>query len=334
MSSSKLAVAAVAVLLLIAFVPLAQVARADVEGWYSIYWDTSVWNSRYPGNNIYVDFTLTDTGVEGAMGSGYYATANYTLTSYKLVTPWQNYTATDVPASLCSGCQYYHEFDVTIPTTQPVGYVNFTVYFTGTYDGGSAFCAGTGNVCTGVVGLQIDPNPYTLLAQVATLNANVASLTSQVTTLQTQLSSANANISSLQSQAAAYQTQLASLQSQLTAANGTISSLQSQLTTSQGTVTSLQGQLSTANANNTALQGSLTTAQGQLQQAQATISADSGQLASLQSQLSAAQADASSAHSTLSTYENLYLPIAAAIPSLIAVVLAALLVRKRSAPKP
>lgn len=319
------AVFSLVVLCLFALGPVVQVAQAQVEGWYSIYWNESVWNNRYPGNTIYLDFYLVDTGwLSGYGGVAEQAYANFTLSSLDLFTPWQTYAADDVPVGLCNGCSYYNEFDVLIPTTLQPGEVTFNLTFTGTYSDGTPFCADSGNICEDVITLQVDPNPSLLQDQVTSLNSSVLSLTSQVSSLQTQLASANSNITMLQAQVATYQGQVSNLQSQLSAAYANATAL-------QGTITTVQGQLSAADANGAALQQNLTSTLGQLQQAQSTLSSDSARLSSLQSSLTISQSKEASDHSSMETLQNVYLPVGVAVPSLVAVLFAVLYFKKRPA---
>ncbi len=320
------------VLCLFALGPVVQVAQAQVDGWYSIYWNESVWNNRYPGNTVYLDFYLVDTGwLSGYGGVAQQAYANFTLSSLDLFTPWQTYAADDVPVGLCNGCGYFNEFDVLIPTTLQPGEVTFNLTFPGTYSDGGPFCADSGNICEDVITLQVDPNPSLLQDQVTSLqgtvtslNSSVLSLTSQVSSLQTQLASANSNITMLQAQVATYQGQVSNLQTQLSAAYANATAL-------QGTITTLQGQRSAADANGVALQQNLTPPLGQLQQAQSTLSSDSAQLSSLQSSLTISQSKDASDHSSLETLQNVYLPVGVAVPSLVAILFAVLYFRKRPA---
>lgn len=242
-----------ACLFLVSLVP-APIARATIDTCSAgagcwLWWQSSVWNGRYPGNTLEFDFYLYNT---------YAGTPTDTVSTVQLVTPWGTYSDNTLPQSLCYGCRYswYANFSIP-PTAAPNNYtINFS--FTGTYSTGQPFCSSTSNVCTGQVSLDVKANPNTLQAQVTSLQATIASL--------------NANITSLKSQIASLQTQQASLQAQLTTAKGNITSLQAALATTNS-------QLSTAKTN-------LTNAQTQLAATQATLASTQASLASTQASLS------------------------------------------------
>jgi len=290
------------------------VANASVEGPFSIWWDYAVWNNRYAGNTVQFDFYLYNVDP---------STPNDTINSVKLVTPWQTFQDKALPTLLCEGCSYVYATNVTIPATQHEGSVNWTVSFTGAYKDGSLFCQGTGSVCSETFSLYISPNPYILenetmkLQQTVTsLDTNVTSLASQVSSLETQLKAANTNIASLQSQLTAAQANITSLQGQVSSYKGEVSSLQTQLTTAQNNITSLQASLSTAKTN--------------LQGAESDLASARSSLSATQSQLNATLSSLASTKNTLATYANVYLPVGIGVPSVIAVLLAVLYLRKGS----
>ncbi|MDA4124076.1 MAG: hypothetical protein OK438_01305 [Thaumarchaeota archaeon] len=277
-----------ALLTTLAFSP---VAKAAANGPYSISWADSVWNNRYPGNTVEFDFYLVNSDPTSPTD---------TISSFQLVTPWQTYFPSDLPASLCDGCDYYYFVNVTIPSSVQPGDVTWTYSFSGTYSDSSHFCASTGNVCTNTITLTLSPDPYALQTQVTNLESSITTLNSNIASLNTQLTTAKSNVTSLQARVISYQSQVASL---------------------MVAETQLQGQLALAKGNETLLQQQLTTSRGDLTTANTALAAAESQLGASQSQLNTAQ-------SSLSTYSSVYLPLAVLAPSIIAVLLLVLYLRK------
>jgi len=118
-----------------------------------LWWDTGVWNDRYPGSTLRVSVHIYDS-----------AQVNQTVTvkDLSVVTPWQTYSAGGLPVTICEGCTYLYQFNMTIPTTEGVGSVTFTTQFSGTYSTGAALCASKNNVCTEDLPLTIDQSPTSL----------------------------------------------------------------------------------------------------------------------------------------------------------------------------
>lgn len=242
-----------AALLLFSALP-APVARATIVSCSGsgcgFFWQTSVWNERYVGGTVRVDFDIYNV---------YAGTPTDTITSVQLVTPWQTYSDNTLPQSVCYGCAYHYEVNVTIPSTQSVGDVTFTWNFQGTTSTGGAMCYNyPNNICTSPLGLSLDVDPDTLQAQITSLQSTITSLDANVTSLKSQ-------ISTLQSQSA---------------------SLQAQLSTAKGNITTLQTSLATTNAQLTTAKANLNTAQTQLATAQTQLAATRASLASTQSSLS------------------------------------------------
>jgi peptidoglycan hydrolase CwlO-like protein len=330
-----LSIAILAALLITpAIVPLARAASpgiSSINGPYDIVWSAAIWNNRYVGNTLLIEFGLVnlDTGPPD------------TLSSVTLYTPWGTFTDSSLPASFCGQCVYYYDVNVTIPTTQQPGYTNWSINFTGKYNSGSPYCTDTNDICSYSFSLYISADPDQLASEVSALTTQVNNLNSEVTSLTTELNSANNNIATLQSQITSFQTQVSqlntqitSLTSKLTAANSSIASyktqvsgLNGQISALNGQVTTITGQLSTAKNNASSLATTLNSANAQLQSAKATLSSVQGQLSSTQSQLTSTQ-------SQVDTYNRLYLPLGILIPTAIAAMLAGFLIRKRRAPAP
>ena len=132
---------------------------ASTLGPHSIWWASSVWNNRIPGDTIrYLFLVYNDDPTNATMK----------LASLSLQTPWANYTATGLPASLCARCRYAWAQFLTIPTTQSPGNVTFYTRLTGSYGSGATLCADTANVCE-------DVTPVTLTANSTSLQNSVNS---------------------------------------------------------------------------------------------------------------------------------------------------------------
>jgi len=122
---------------------------ASALGPHSIWWASSVWNNRIPGDTIRYLFLIYN---EDPMN------ATMTLKSLTLQTPWANYTATGFPTTLCPSCRYAWAQFLTIPTTQQVANVTFYTRLTGNYGSGAALCADTSSVCEDVTPVTIAAN--------------------------------------------------------------------------------------------------------------------------------------------------------------------------------
>lgn len=312
-------------------------ARAVVNGPYSWWYDSSIWNNRYQGNTIYVDVTVYNTDSQ----------RTYTITSLQLTTPWQTYTATDLPATVCFGCNYFHEFSVIIPSTQSVGTVSFTYRITGTSSaGGVMYCSPSTTDCSWTDSISITADPNALQNQITnlqqtvnSLDANITSLNSQITSLNSQLATAKNNITSLQSKISSYQSQISSLQGQFTAAQnnmttlqGQVSSLQTQLSAAKNNITSLQNDVQSKNTQIQGLQQNLTATANALQKAKSDLADTSSSLDAAKASLVSTQAALAAAQSSLATVSNVYLPVGVAVPAIVAVLLLVLYVRKGSRP--
>jgi chaperonin cofactor prefoldin len=327
---------AVAFASILVFGGMAPVARAlvagstGVTGPWDITWDGYIYGNLTAGSSVYLDFHIYDLDL------GY---SNDTVSALSITTPWATYTAPDMPAQLCGGCDFEYYLFMTIPATQAPGWVNGTLTFSGAYSDGYPFCHDTSNICSYFGEFYVFPDPGKLESQVASLTTSVNALNSQVTSLASQLSRADVNITTLNGEISTYQTQATQLQSEatsltakLTAANSSISSYQGQVTslsnqlgTANQDVSSLNTRLATAQSNETSLQQSLTASNTALQAVKAN-------LASVQSQLTNAQNQLASKQSELNTYSSVYLPVGIVIPVILAVLFAVLYLRKN--PKP
>jgi hypothetical protein len=227
---------------------------------------------------------------------------NDTLRSFVVVMPWGNYSDSSLPQKLNLGYDYYNYLNVTIPQNYQPGQLDFALAFSGNYSDGSAFCADRpGSICVEIGSLVVIPDPSALQAQVDSLTTQVASLKTQV--------------SNLTSEVALDQSQVSSLNSQ---------------------VLSLTAQLTMANDNVTSTRASLATAQASLSSADANLASTQAQLNSANTMLSSEEAQLASAQSSLSTADDVYLPVAAVIPAIVAALFAFLYIRKKPAtdPKP
>jgi len=122
-------------------------------GPHSIWWASPVWNNRIPGDTIRYLFLVYNSDP---------ANATMTLKSLSLQTPWANYSAAGLPASLCSRCRYAWAQFLTIPTTQQPANVTFYTRLTGSYGSGAPLCADTSNVCEDVTPVVITANSSSL----------------------------------------------------------------------------------------------------------------------------------------------------------------------------
>ena len=125
----------------------------SATGPHSIWWASSVWNNRIPGDTVRYLFLIYNEDP---------ANASMTLMSLSLQTPWANYTATGFPTTLCTSCRYAWAQFLTIPTTQQLGNVTFYTRLTGHYGSGTALCADTSNVCEDVTPVTITANSSSL----------------------------------------------------------------------------------------------------------------------------------------------------------------------------
>jgi len=116
--------------------------------------------------------------------------------------------------------------------------------------------------------------------------------------------------------------QIASLQSTIASLNQNVTSLKSQISTFQSEAATIQAQLTTAKGNITSLKTSLAATNSQLTVTQRYLASNETALASAKSSLAATQ-------SSFSTATNLYLPVGVAVPSIVAILLAILYLRKR-----
>ncbi len=126
---------------------------STVQGPHSLYWSSSVWNSRVPGGTIKYLFNVYNDDP---------ADTNMTLKSLSLQTPWGNFSAAGLPASLCSRCRYAWSQFISIPTTQQPGNVSLYASLAGTYGSGVALCSDTGSVCAEVTPVVITSNSTAL----------------------------------------------------------------------------------------------------------------------------------------------------------------------------
>jgi len=126
---------------------------ATATGPHSIWWASSVWNNRTPGDTIRYLFLVYNNDP---------ANKTMTLKSLSLQTPWANYTATGLPATLCVSCRYAWAQFLTIPASQQPANVTFYTRLTGTYGSGAALCADTGNACEDVTPVVIGTNSTSL----------------------------------------------------------------------------------------------------------------------------------------------------------------------------
>lgn len=141
--------------------PVTHAQVAGVSGPAALWWDTGVWNDRYPGSVLRVSVHIYNS-----------AQVNQTakITSLSVVTPWQTYSAAGLPVTICEGCTYLYQFNMTIPTNQAIGGVTFTTQFSGTYSTGTALCSSKGNQCTESVPVTIDQSPTSLQSKVNNYN--------------------------------------------------------------------------------------------------------------------------------------------------------------------
>ncbi len=127
--------------------------NSSTTGPHSIWWASSVWNNRIPGDTVRYLFLVYNNDP---------ANKTMTLKTLSLQTPWANYTATGLPASLCVSCRYAWAQFLTIPSTQQPANVTFYTRLTGTYGSGAPLCADTNNVCEDVTPVTIGTNSSSL----------------------------------------------------------------------------------------------------------------------------------------------------------------------------
>jgi len=307
---SVLAISAI-LLLSAAYLPL---AHAAVYGPYSLQWDTAVWNGRYVGNTLEFDLAVVNTDS---------TTPTDTISSVKLVTSWQTYTDAAMPVSLCYGCDYLYDVNVTLPATLQPSSVTWTAEFTGTYSDGSAFCSSTSNICTASFSLDISPDPYALEQTMTSLNANITSLNSQISSLQSQLSTAKSSATALQSQ-------LSSDQSQLATAESSLTSIQAQYATAQNNITVLQQDAVAKSTQIQGLQQNLTSTAGNLLTTKTSLTSATAALNSANSELNSTKATLAATRSSLNAYSTEYLPAGIAVPVILAAAMLVLYLRKGS----
>jgi len=215
------------------------------------------------------------------------------INSFEVMTPWANYTDPSLPQEISAGYSYSNSIEITIPANQTVGLVQGGVVFTGDFPNGTPWCSSTGNVCSDLESLGIIASPTALQAQ-------ITSLQSQAATLDTQISALNDRASNLSAR-------VATLTSRLAQADGNLSTSKQTIAADQAALTSAQNNLSTA-------QGNLATAQSQLSDTNA--------------QLASKQAELASTQSSLNTTSDIYLPLAAAVPAIVAALFAVLYFKK------
>lgn len=131
---------------------------ASTLGPHTIWWASSVWNNRVPGNEIRYLLLVYDENY-GTSASN----ATMTITSLSLQTPWGNYTATGLPTTICLGCRYAWAQFLTIPTTQSTpANVTFYTRLTGTYGSATPLCTDTNKVCEDITPVTVVANPSTI----------------------------------------------------------------------------------------------------------------------------------------------------------------------------
>jgi len=135
---------------------------AEVTGPHSIWWASSVWNNRVPGDVIRYLFLVYNDDP---------ANVNMTLKSLQLQTPWGNFTASGLPRSICASCRYAWAQYMTIPPTQPSSNVTFYTRLTGNYGSGTALCADAGNVCEDITPVLIGTNSTSLQHSITTYSS-------------------------------------------------------------------------------------------------------------------------------------------------------------------
>ena len=128
---------------------------------------------------------------------------------------------------------------------------------------------------------------------------------------------------------ATLQTQVNSLQAQVANYSSQVTSLTAQVTNLQSKIASLDAQLGQADSNVTSDMQTIATDQGTLTQTQTTLATAKSNLASAQSQLAAEESELASTQSSLSSTTGVYLPLAAAIPAVVAALFAVLYLRKK-----
>jgi hypothetical protein len=130
------------------------------------------------------------------------------------------------------------------------------------------------------------------------------------------------------------QTQITSLNNQVTGLNSQVSSLQGQVASLNNQIATLTAQLSQANGNLSAAKQTIATDKDALTQAQNALSTAQSTLASTQMQLTSKEAQLASTQSSLNSANDVYLPIAAVIPGIVAVLFAFLYFRKKTVVTP
>jgi len=126
---------------------------ASTLGPHAIWWASSVWNNRIPGDTVRYLFLVYNNDP---------ANATMTLKSLSLQTPWANYSASGLPASLCGRCRYAWAQFLTIPMSQQPANVTFYTRLTGNYGSNAPLCSDTGNVCEDVTPVVIASNSSSL----------------------------------------------------------------------------------------------------------------------------------------------------------------------------
>jgi len=265
----------------------------------SYWWDWSLVGNTIPGQTLYFTFNLynTDPSADVIM-----------LNSFTVQTPWANYTDASLPQAIDTGYSYSNGIAITIPQDQIPGSVVGNIRFTGQFFGGSYWCSDTGDVCSDTANFTIIENPAVLQSQ----------------------------ISSLETQVAGYNTQISSLQSKIASLNNTVTTLTAQLnlakenlTTDGQTISGDQAGLNEAQDNLSMAKQTIAADQAALSQAQNDLSTAKSSLTSDQAQLASEEAELASSQSSLNSATGIYLPIAAGIPSVVAVVFALLYFKKK-----
>jgi hypothetical protein len=128
---------------------------ASTLGPHTIWWASSVWNNRIPGDTVRYLFLVYNENND----TGDPSNATMTLKSLTLQTPWANFTATGLPVAVCDGCRYAWAQYLTIPTTQQTpANVTFYTRLTGNYGSGTPLCTDTGSVCEDVTPVTVVSN--------------------------------------------------------------------------------------------------------------------------------------------------------------------------------
>lgn len=209
-----------------------------------------------------------------------------------LITPWKTYNDTTLPMTINHGEGYFWIFEIIIPASQQPGSTIFEVQLQARYWDGSNWASL--NVPPMLGSVKIMPNPYTLQEEVADLQQTINTLQQNITSLEAEISTLEKDISSFEKDIADKEAELNNLKTQL-------SSLQKEYDSKCSELNKVNSDLATANSEVETMTVELTNKESELTKTK----------------------------NQLSAYSTTYLPLGVALPSIVAVVLAVFLLKKK-----